>query len=117
MSRQALLAVVEETWGQVDAAIAGLDEAAMLEPGVVEEWSIKDLLGHVTAWEQMALLHVERWRRGETPGGGDANFSVDAYNTTEAARRSAWSLAQVQAEAVETRERLRATLQSLTDDE
>ncbi len=116
MERLALLDVVEDTWHQLDAALAGLDEAAMLEPGVVEGWSIKDLLGHVAAWEQMALRHVDQWRRGGTPG-GTGDFSVDAYNAAESARRRDWPLAQVRAEAAETRERLRTTLQSMADDE
>ncbi len=115
MNRQELLAVVEDSWRQVDAAIDGLDEAAMVEPGVVETWSIKDLLGHIAAWEQMALRHVEQWRRGETPGIGAS--SVDDYNASEAARRRDWPLPKVREEAAETRQRLRTMLESITDDE
>ena len=113
MDRQELRAVVEESWRQFDAAIAGLDGATMMEPGVVEAWSIKDLLGHVTAWEQLALRHVEQARRGETPTGAP----VDDYNAAEAARRRDWPLAQVREEMAETRQRLLTLLESITDDE
>src|SRR5262245_29210550 len=116
MERQQLLAVVEDTWRQLDAAIDGLDEAALTEPGVVEAWSIKDLLGHITAWEQMALRRVDRWRRGEPLIDPDWT-STDAYNAGEAARRRDVPLSAVRAESAETRQRLRATLKALTDDE
>ena len=114
MNQRELLTTVEESWRQLDAALDGLDEAAMVEPGVVEAWSVKDLLGHVTAWDQMALGHVERWRRGEQP---PAAFSVDDYNAREAARRRDWSPATVREEAAETRQQLRSTLAAVTDDE
>ncbi len=116
MDRQALLAVVEDSWRQLDAAIADLDQAMMVEPGVVETWSIKDLLGHVAAWEQMALRHVDHYRRGEALG-GQAEFTVDGYNASESARRRDWPLARTRDEVAETRQRLRTMLESMTDDE
>jgi hypothetical protein len=116
MNRQQLLAVVEDTWRQLDAAIDGLDEAAMAEPGVVEAWSIKDLLGHIVTWEQMAVGRVDRWRRGESLV--DPNWSsTDDYNAGEAARRHDWPLARIREEQAATRQQLRTTLESLTDDE
>jgi hypothetical protein len=150
MNRAELVAAVDEGWRQLDAAIDGLDAAAMVEPGVVEAWSAIDLLGHVATWEQRALNYVERWRRGESPapsfsthpggpspcvvasflvvgsppqggqGGPPASsgdFSVDAFNAEEAARRRDWSPQRVRDEAAETRRQLRATLQALGDDD
>jgi L-amino acid N-acyltransferase YncA len=116
MNQRELLAVVEDTWRRLDEATDGLDDAAMTEPGVVEQWSVKDLLGHVTAWEQMALLHVEQARRGETPT-GLGETTLDQYNAREAAKRRDWSLQQVRQESAETRRQLRAMLESMTDEE
>ena len=113
MNRQEFMDVVENSWQQLDAAIEGLDDATFVEPGVVDSWSLKDLLGHVTAWEQMALRHVDQWRRGEAP----ADAAVDDYNAHEAARRQGWSLEQVRQESAATRERFRAMLRSLTDED
>lgn len=116
MNLQEIREVVEDSWRQLDAAIAGLDDAALEEPGVVGTWSIKDVLGHVTTWEQMALRHVEQWRGGETPAGLGTS-SIDDYNASEAARRHAWALARVREESADTQQRLRATLESLTEDD
>jgi uncharacterized protein (TIGR03083 family) len=114
MNSRELLATVEDTWRQFDAAIEGLDEAALTEAGVVDQWSIKDLIGHVTAWEQKALQHVDRYRRGDAFTG---DTTVDDYNASESARRRDWPLAKVLEESAETRQWLRTTLESLGEDE
>jgi len=41
-----------------------LDEAALVRPGVVGDWSLKDLIGHIAAWEHLVVDYLERWRRG-----------------------------------------------------
>ncbi len=116
MQKDGVLAVVEDSWRQVDAAVAGLDEAALVEPGVVGAWSVKDLVGHVTAWEQRALHLCEVGRNGAEAAGAEGSV-VEAYNATETARRRSWSPVQVQTEAAATRTQLRAALQSLTDED
>lgn len=116
MDQRELLAVVEDSWRQLDAALEGLDAVAMMEPGVVEQWSVKDLLGHVTTWEQVALRNVEQTRRGETPA-GLGGIDVDDYNAAEAAARRDQSLEQVRQESTETRKRLRAAIASIGDAE
>ncbi|MDB5074675.1 MAG: hypothetical protein JWO42_854 [Chloroflexi bacterium] len=115
MDRNTLMTAVEESWRRFDTAIAGLDEAALTVPGVVGEWSIKDLVGHVASWEQRAVQHVERWRRGEPPEVGAV--STDEYNAREAERRHGWTLAKVMDDAADTRLSLRAALTSITDAE
>jgi hypothetical protein len=116
MNQRELLAVVEESWRELDAAVEGLDEQTMAEPGVVEEWCVKDLLGHVTAWEQVALRRIEAMRRGE-PLDVLQGASVDAHNAAEAARRRRLFLSEVRDEFAETRRQLRAALESMTDAE
>jgi hypothetical protein len=115
MDQNAMMTVVEDSWRRLDAAIAGLDEAALTVPGVVGEWSIKDLIGHVATWEERAVQHVERWRRGEPPA--LRGVAIDEYNAQEAARRQGWMLAKVLDDAAETRRRLRAALTSITENE
>ncbi|HWQ11427.1 MAG TPA: DinB family protein [Roseiflexaceae bacterium] len=108
------LEVLEASWRQLDEAIEGLDDAAMTEPGVTGAWSVKDLLGHVAAWEQLALRHIEDWRAGAAPQGvwGPA---VDSFNAAESERRREAPLAAVREELTGTRQRLRAALAGLTD--
>lgn len=116
MHKDAVLAVVEDSWRQVDAAVAGLDEAALVEPGVVGAWSVTDLVGHVAAWEQRALSLNPCGCSGAAPAGVE-EVAVDAYNATEAARRRSWSPVQVQTDAAATRAQLRSALESLRDED
>lgn len=55
MNRAQLLERLGRAWAELGDSFAGLPEAAMSEPGVVGDWSAKDLLGHVTTWEEEAL--------------------------------------------------------------
>lgn len=36
-------------------------------PGIVGDWSVKDVLGHLVEWHQMVLCWLAASRRGETP--------------------------------------------------
>jgi hypothetical protein len=112
MDRHALVAVIEASWQTLDEAIGALAGAALSEPGVVGEWSVVELIGHVSAWEQQALRHIAQWRAGEplTALGGP-----DAYNAAEAERRRGWTAEQALAEQAETRRQLRETILSLSD--
>jgi len=111
-----LLSIVEASQRRFDEAIAGLDDAAIIEPGVVEQWSIKDLVSHVAAWEQLVVQYLERWRRGE-PALEPTWSSADEYNAGESAKRHTWTLTQVRDDAAEMRRRLQALLAGMTDEE
>jgi len=43
----------------------GLRREEMAQPGVVEEWSIKDVLAHLADWEAHMPVWMEAARRGE----------------------------------------------------
>jgi uncharacterized damage-inducible protein DinB len=116
VQREQLVKAVERSWQEFDAAVAGLDETTLEQPGVVGDWSIKDVVGHIASWEQVALRHIERWRNGDLLI-GLGEMSLDAYNATQAATMHAWSAQHVRDEAAVTRANLRAALGSLTDDD
>ena len=65
------------------AMALALGIAEMLIPGVVGEWSVKDMLAHIAEWEQRFVAWYRALLRGETPAvavcglsGGD----LDALN-------------------------------------
>ena len=51
---QDLLAAMERERAKLDALLEGLTPARMVEPGVVGEWSVKDVMAH---------LRIARWLR------------------------------------------------------
>lgn len=42
------------------AAIEGLDQNALLRPGAMGLWSVKDILAHLTAWESELVTALSR---------------------------------------------------------
>ncbi len=51
MPKKEILEQIREARGALLTAIEGLSDDAMLRPGVVRLWSVKDILSHLNAWE------------------------------------------------------------------
>jgi hypothetical protein len=62
-----LLAELNQEWVAIEHICAGLSEAAMVAPGVEGEWSVKDILCHISAWEKYLLDRLEMVMTGEPP--------------------------------------------------
>jgi hypothetical protein len=67
MNKPELLESIRRERARLDELIAPLDDDDLTTPGVVEQQSIKDLLAHVTAWEQLCLIWMRTGRRIEGP--------------------------------------------------
>jgi hypothetical protein len=73
MNKNNLMNTLSETRYALDSALAEVDPSQMTGPGVVGEWSVKDLIAHIT-WsvketvgmlETKALVGSELWRLPE----------------------------------------------------
>lgn len=63
MAKQDVLEQIRQARGALLTAIEGLPDDAMLRPGVVGFWSVKDILAHITTWESeliTALVQLDR---------------------------------------------------------
>jgi hypothetical protein len=56
----ALLERIEEAWRDLFAALDDIPENQMSDPGVIGEWSLKDLFGHLAFWDEHAVAEIER---------------------------------------------------------
>ena len=52
---------------RVKDSYAGLSESDILEPGVTKAWSVRDIIAHVTTWEEEALKHLPAILEGRRP--------------------------------------------------
>ena len=110
------------------AAIQGLSEETLTQTPVEGTWTIKDLIGHLTAWELALLTPLKARRRSLNPDNirdadiVDVNIADigdvpipdhDAWNAVQAQKRAHWSLAQVLDEYHAVRQELLKTLQNL----
>lgn len=68
MKRDELLAALDEGRERLDAALEGLTPDQMLAPGAAGEWSVKDILAHITACEVYLLTSLFKAQRGQKAG-------------------------------------------------
>ena len=92
LSPQEAVATLDRGHHEVHQLLAGIPVDDLEEPATIGggEWSAKDLVGHLTAWEEIALVTIDEWRAGERPRIEDtfAAKAGDELNADEVARRS-----------------------------
>ncbi|HMM29924.1 MAG TPA: DinB family protein [Aggregatilineaceae bacterium] len=118
MTKQQLLDKLENAWADLQASFAGLSEAQMTEPGVTGEWSVKDILAHVTTWEEEALRMLPLILDGQTPPRyADLYGGLNAFNAQMSAQKRDLPLAEVLAQLDATHRRLIEVVQRAPDDQ
>lgn len=98
MSKKEFLTQFKKARANFLAALAGLDEReASVSSNSGGDWpSIKDMIGHVAAWEREVLIADEMTKRGEASHLHKINR--EEFNQAQAAHRRSWPLKQVRAE-------------------
>ena len=65
--QNALLALIDRAYAAQNEWIASLSDAERELVGTPERWSAKDMLAHVTFWQQVMIDRLNMVKRGETP--------------------------------------------------
>lgn len=104
-------------WQDFLDSCAGLSEADLLRSGVCGEWSVRDLIAHVTIWEEEALQHLPTLLTGGRPPRYSVRYGgIDVFNAQRMEARRGLSLADVLRQRDETHARLVGYLQSLPEE-
>jgi hypothetical protein len=83
ISKHEMLALIDREWQALADVQIELDREAMSQPGVESEWSVKDILAHIAAWERLMVQWLEESLRGETPNRpapGQSWDDLDLFN-------------------------------------
>ncbi len=80
MTKEELLQRLEADWARLQKSLDGLTEEQMHTPGVVGEWSIKDILAHITAWQTRLITAMFKAEKGFAPEATDGGKTVDQLN-------------------------------------
>ena len=109
------LAELNRTRAELLDTIAGLDEATLDRKGVVGEWSIKNILAHIAAWEDWVVQALPvRVSTGVTPEDFRQRAEdEDRFNAEEVAEREELTPDEQLMELERTRAELLAYLASL----
>jgi hypothetical protein len=96
MNRSQLINRIDSAWTIFNASYAGLSDAEMMEPGVTGDWSVKDVIAHVTWWEEEALTHLPTILAGEKPQRYSVKYGgINAFNAQMAEQKKDLPLAEV----------------------
>ncbi|MGW8227210.1 MAG: ClbS/DfsB family four-helix bundle protein, partial [Anaerolineales bacterium] len=65
--KESILNSIETERRRLEKNLINLSDKEMVEPGVIGEWSVKDILAHLVDWEQRFLSWYQAGLRGEVP--------------------------------------------------
>ena len=78
-SKSVVLDKIEDAWRDFNAAVALVPSQRIDGAGVVEEWSAKDLIGHVATWDK-ELIRIVGGFLDRRDGDIGRCMDVDAFN-------------------------------------
>ena len=116
MNRQQLLTKLDKAWAEIEESFAGLSESQMTEPGVTGDWSVKDILAHVTTWEEEALKYLPLILTGGKPPRYIQYGGIDGFNAQMAEQKRGLALSDVQRQLDETHRRLLDYIRSVPEE-
>jgi hypothetical protein len=116
MDKQQLLKRLETAWMAFKESYIGLSDAQLLEPAVMGDWSVKEILAHVTIWEEEALKYLPLIINGEKPPRYVQYGGLDAFNAQMRAQKRSLALSEVLSQLDETHRQLISYIQSVPEE-
>ena len=118
MNKVRFLEVMRSERERWQALLNKIDEEEMARPGVVSDWSPRELIVHVTAYERGLVEWLEAARRGEVKTFAILDHpDVDYRNEVILEESQGHSLEEIEAEADRVFERLMALVKAMPEEE
>lgn len=118
MKRTELLAQLISVRGDLRALVDDLSETHLLAPGAVGDWSVRDVLAHITACEVDMLTNLGKVKRGAKPGKTTwTQAEVERQNQTWHREMKDRPLRSVLADFAGARKQTLRVLEGLSDQE
>jgi hypothetical protein len=107
MDRTGLLKQLDKAWVGFTGSYLGLSEAQLSEGGVTGDWSVRDIIAHVTTWEEEALKYLPLiMRGGRAPRYSVSYGGIHAFNRLMTERKQGLAISEVLKEQEEVHRRL-----------
>lgn len=107
---------VRESHGGFVAALEGLSEEDATRTGLTEQWSIKDALSHIAAWETEAARIVKEIQAGTWKPQRMNQEMIDEFNRQAVEDRRERSFPQVREEFDAAHEEMERVIASLPEE-
>jgi hypothetical protein len=118
MNKEQVLGRLEKAWNLFQQSYAGLTESRLLEPGVSGSWSVRDILAHVTTWEEEALKYLPViLENGKPPRYSVTHGGIDAFNAQMTGRKKDLPLSEVLQQLEATHRQLVNLVRNTSDGE
>lgn len=118
VGRSRLFKALAKAWEGFKGSYEGLTESELMEKGVTGDWSVRDLIAHVTWWEEEAMKHLPLILKGLNPPKYSVMYGgIDPFNAMMAKKKRGLSLRQVFREQEVTHHRLMEFLQGVPVDQ
>ena len=118
VNKQDLMQQIEQSYADLEAALAALDAAQMTAPALPGGWSVKDALAHLSVWHRRALdliQPVQPPRVPEIPPSGIEEDQIEAFNARFYQEHKDDPLAEVLASFRDSYQQLLASVQQLSE--
>jgi len=108
---------LEERWREFGESLEGLPDAALTGGAIVGEWTARDLMAHVTTWEEETLKLLPVILKGRrTPKYSALYGGVDAFNAQSHERKWGMELEEVRRQMEGTHRRLVGYLEGVAEE-
>jgi len=116
MDKQQLLKRLEKAWATLNESCNGLSDSQLTEPGVIGDWSVKDILAHVTTWEEEALKYLPLIVTGGRPPRYTQYGGLNAFNAQMTEQKRDLVVSYVLKQLDETHRRLIDYIRSVPEE-
>jgi hypothetical protein len=118
MDRLQLLKRLDRAWEALKASYVGLSDSELLESCITGNWSVRDIIAHVTWWEEEAMKHLPLILAGGKPPRYSVTYGgIDAFNAQMTEQKRNLSLDEVLRQRDETHHRLIDFIQTVPEDQ
>ncbi|MGH7664037.1 MAG: DinB family protein [Gemmatimonadaceae bacterium] len=117
MRTEQVLARLDTAWKDFEDSYAGLSNDQLLIPNVTGKWSVRDIIAHVSVWEEEAIEHLPTIRDGgRSPRYSVKYGGIETFNALMTEKQRALSLAEVLRQHDEVHDRLIEYVRNVPDD-
>jgi hypothetical protein len=117
VSKESLLKRLDKEWNLLLQSFINLSDDDLRLPNVAGDWSVRDILAHITTWDAEALKNLPLiLNRQKTPLYSTSFGGIDVYNQRERERKQALTLLQIKQQLAKTHQKLLAFLEDVPDE-